>query len=95
VTAFPDITVRKRVDGKDDFILLACDGIWDCLTNEECVENLNTNYIKKMKSRKDQPSYAVELLLSDILAPNTEDGIGTDNMTAILIQFKNGKSFKD
>jgi len=27
-------------------------------------------------------------MLDDILAPNTEDGIGTDNMTAILITLK-------
>jgi len=33
VTAFPDLKVRQR--SKDDnFIMLACDGIWDCLTNE-------------------------------------------------------------
>ena len=29
----------------------------------------------------------VEKLLDEILAPNTDDGIGTDNMTAILIKF--------
>ncbi len=31
----------------------------------------------------------VEKLLDEILAPNTDDGIGTDNMTAILIRLKN------
>ena len=34
VTSFPDVTMRKRIDGKDDFIMLACDGIWDCLTSD-------------------------------------------------------------
>jgi hypothetical protein len=29
----------------------------------------------------------MEKLLDSILAPNTDDGIGTDNMTAILITF--------
>ena len=30
----------QRVELKDDdeFIILACDGIWDCLTNEEAVK---------------------------------------------------------
>ena len=28
----------------------------------------------------------MEELLDDIIAPNTEDGIGTDNMTAIIIR---------
>ena len=45
-----------------------------------------------MKREKKEVSYPVELMFEDILAPNTDDGIGTDNMTAILIQFNNGKS---
>ena len=32
VTVVPDVTTRNRT--KDDmFIMVACDGIWDCLTN--------------------------------------------------------------
>jgi protein phosphatase 2C family protein 2/3 len=94
VTCFPDVSVRKRIDGKDDFIMLACDGIWDCLSSEQCIEDLRTNYIKKAIKQKKPISYAVELMLDEILAPNTEDGIGTDNMTALLIMFKNGKANK-
>jgi len=30
----------------------------------------------------------MEALLDDILAPDTEDGIGTDNMTAIIIRLE-------
>lgn len=30
----PDISKTTRQDN-DDFILLACDGIWDCMNNEE------------------------------------------------------------
>lgn len=67
--------------------MLACDGIWDCLTNEQCVQNLIDNYISKMKKENKDTSYPVELMLEDIVAPNTEEGIGTDNMTAILIIF--------
>lgn len=40
-------------------------------------------------SDKEPMSNAVEKLLDEILAPNTDDGIGTDNMTAILIKFNN------
>ena len=73
---------------------MACDGIWDCLTNEECVEDLLNNYIKNQKKSGKEISYAVELLLDEILAPNTDEGIGTDNMTALLIMFNQGKSLK-
>jgi len=39
VTANPDITVRDR-NSKDQFIIVACDGIWDCVSNEVCCEKL-------------------------------------------------------
>jgi len=68
--------------------MLACDGIWDCLSNEECTKkmsDLNTKH--KIATTKKNVTKPVEDMLGDILAPNTDDGIGTDNMTAILIYF--------
>lgn len=36
VTAFPDVTVEPLT--KDvEFIILACDGIWDCKTSDEVI----------------------------------------------------------
>ena len=32
VTADPDVTVRVR-NAADDFVFVACDGIWDCVSN--------------------------------------------------------------
>ena len=32
ITCVPDITKRER-SCKDDFLLVACDGIWDCLSS--------------------------------------------------------------
>jgi len=39
VTAFPDVTKTVR-HSDDKFIILACDGIWDCLKNDECIDKL-------------------------------------------------------
>ena len=39
-----------------------------------------------MKDSLDGLAVIMEELLDGILAPNTEDGIGTDNMTAIIIR---------
>ena len=41
VTSLPEITKVERT-AKDQFLVLACDGIWDCLSNEECVNLLKT-----------------------------------------------------
>lgn len=41
VTAYPEV---KRFDRSEDdlFIVNACDGIWDCLSNEECAAKFDT-----------------------------------------------------
>ena len=39
VTADPDVTVRDRLPS-DEFIILACDGVWDCISNQDCVDRL-------------------------------------------------------
>jgi protein phosphatase 2C family protein 2/3 len=36
ITAEPDITITK-VDPTDKFIVMGCDGIWDCLTSQQAV----------------------------------------------------------
>jgi protein phosphatase PTC2/3 len=35
VTPFPDVISLNR-DRDDQFMVVACDGIWDCVSNEEC-----------------------------------------------------------
>ena len=76
--------------------MLACDGIWDCVTNIECMQKLveQVDLIKKLKHKdsfgdKTLLSKPVEKLFTKILAEDSADGLGTDNMTAILIYFHN------
>ena len=49
VTSFPDI---KKVQIKDniDFIIVACDGIWDCFTNEQAVKFVRNKRAKGPKN---------------------------------------------
>lgn len=38
VSSVPDIIVQNRSEEQDEFIIVACDGIWDVQTNYECVK---------------------------------------------------------
>jgi serine/threonine protein phosphatase PrpC len=38
VSPVPDIIVQNRDATEDEFIVIACDGIWDVQTNQECVQ---------------------------------------------------------
>lgn len=85
VTCDPDISERERQQNEDEFLIIACDGIWDCKTNEQCVKFLCEKI--KPNMRPHEICEPVEKLLDDCCAADTDNGIGTDNMTAILVQF--------
>lgn len=97
VTCYPDILVRNRSD-KDQFIMLACDGIWDCLTNKKCIDSL-TEKIATIKNfrRKSNLSNPLKEMFKEILVPDTNDEmcLGTDNMTAVLIYFPKNMGITD
>ena len=86
ITANPDINV---VDfSKDmDFVIIGCDGIWDCLTNQEACDFVS----KRLKENKDiKISKIIEEMMDSIVATDlyNETGVGCDNMTCIVIVFK-------
>lgn len=75
---------RVLVEPDDEFIILGCDGIWDCLTNE--------NAVKYVRDRIDAKSAAAigKEMLDDILSedPRVTQGIGGDNMTIMIIDLQ-------
>ena len=86
ITANPDINVEDF--SKDmDFVIIGCDGIWDCLTNQEACDFVS----KKLKENKDiKISKIIEEMMDSIVATDlyNETGVGCDNMTCIVIVFK-------
>ena len=87
ITAFPEITVEK-IMADCEFIICACDGIWDCMSSQEAV-NFVQDRLKKKKG-KDSLGALVEDMLDSILAEDvaSSGGIGCDNMSCIVIEFK-------
>ena len=84
ITCKPDIKeIEKSPD--DEFIIMGCDGIWEkYVDNSQGMLDLLKNQLKISKDLKK----IVEELLDGLLASDTREGIGCDNMTAILITLK-------
>lgn len=80
VTSFPEVSVNNLTP-EDHFIVTACDGIWDCLTSQEVV-----NFVLNELRMSNDPQKAVMKLLDRCVARDIpEDGIGTDNMSVVLV----------
>ncbi|KAK6180155.1 hypothetical protein SNE40_012355 [Patella caerulea] len=83
ISASPDIQSVTLGD-EDDFIVIACDGIWNYLSSQEVVEFVHERIQSEEKRKK--PSIICEEMFDYCLAPNTfGDGTGCDNMTCIII----------
>uniref|UniRef100_A0A1B6DM71 protein-serine/threonine phosphatase n=1 Tax=Clastoptera arizonana TaxID=38151 RepID=A0A1B6DM71_9HEMI len=84
ITALPDI-MRLEIDPlKDEFMILACDGIWNFMSSQEVVD-----FVLKEIRTGVKLSKICEQLFDHCLAPNTQgDGTGCDNMTCVIVQFK-------
>ncbi|GKA11335.1 probable protein phosphatase 2C 60, partial [Tanacetum coccineum] len=67
----------------DEFMVLACDGIWDCMSSQQLVD-----FIHVQLKWENKLSTICERVFDRCLAPSTSTGEGCDNMTMILVQFK-------
>uniref|UniRef100_A0A5B7BF46 PPM-type phosphatase domain-containing protein n=1 Tax=Davidia involucrata TaxID=16924 RepID=A0A5B7BF46_DAVIN len=81
VTANPDINTVELCND-DDFLVLACDGIWDCMSSQQLVD-----YVRDQLNSESKLSVVCERVFDRCLAPSA-GGEGCDNMTMILVQFK-------
>ncbi|EFX03955.1 protein phosphatase [Grosmannia clavigera kw1407] len=87
VTAFPDVTVHELADN-DEFLVIACDGIWDCQSSQAVVE-----FVRRGIAAKQELDKICENLMDNCLASNSETGgVGCDNMTMLIIGFLRGRS---
>ncbi|ORY96350.1 phosphatase 2C-domain-containing protein [Syncephalastrum racemosum] len=87
VTADPDITEHKLTP-TDEFCVIACDGIWDCMTNQEVADFV------RAQIKEGYPLKTIcENLMDECLADESDvGGVGCDNMTVIIVGLLQGKS---
>ena len=83
ITADPDI-LSNDFNNDVDFIIVGCDGIWDCLSNQQACDFVLSR-IHKDKNRK--LSKIIEEMMDEICATDlyNETGVGCDNMTCMII----------
>jgi protein phosphatase 1B len=85
VVAVPEIIVYPRVDEKDEFLVLGCDGIWDVVDNPTCA----TMVKEKLKEGKTDLGQICEEILDDCLLKESKD-----NMTVCVVALP-GCEFKE
>lgn len=88
VTANPDILIKEITD-EHEFIVLASDGVWDVMGNQDVVE-----FVRKNLAKKVEPVTICEQMINCCLSDNNF-GPGSDNMTVVIIALKNNKSFEE
>lgn len=72
------------------FVVLACDGIWDVLSNQEVAD-----FIIKRIAMGLEPEIICEELMTHCLASDSSiGGLGCDNMTVILICFLHNEPYQ-
>ncbi|KAI8322613.1 PP2C-domain-containing protein [Martensiomyces pterosporus] len=87
VTANPDV-VKHKITVDDEFIVVACDGIWDCMTNQQVAQFVHEMVAKDMKL----PQICEELMDRCLASESELGGVGCDNMTVVIVGLLNGKT---
>ena len=81
ITSNPDIKIED-FSNDVDFIIIGCDGIWDCLTNQQACD-----FVKNRLNNKGKLSKIIEEMMDSICAKDLYNatGLGCDNMTCMII----------
>jgi len=89
ICSTPDVLKQERTP-EDEFVILACDGVWDVLSNQEACDFVRERLLEKM----DVAKVGVELLDRCISPdPQQTQGLGTDNMTAVVVKFSDAPAW--
>ncbi|ORX71573.1 PP2C-domain-containing protein [Linderina pennispora] len=87
VTADPDV-IGHKLSADDEFLVIACDGIWDCMTNQQVAQFVHEMVAKGLKL----PQVCEELMDRCLASESELGGVGCDNMTVVIVGLLNGKT---
>ncbi|KAF9366664.1 Protein phosphatase 2C 2 [Mortierella sp. NVP85] len=88
--ANPDVKEHKLTD-EDEFLVLACDGIWDCMTSKQVIK-----FIRREIADGTPLDKTCEKIMDSCLATEVKSSfIGCDNMTMIIVAFLNGRTIQE
>ena len=94
VSASPEIFEKNRDDVEDEFLILACDGIWDVMSNQEACTFVRNRIRRKFRgTRNEIDADHIENVVNQLLDHCLNLG-SKDNMTAMLIVFQNSISLR-
>jgi len=83
ITGNPDIKVETITD-EDEFLIIACDGIWDVLSSQAAV-----SYVREKLAAKMPLKTLVEEMLDDCLGESpSRSELGCDNMTLVIARLR-------
>jgi protein phosphatase 1G len=91
IIAWPDVVVEQLKPKKDEFMVLICDGVWNCISNEELI-----SFVTKRIKTSDKLSKICEQLFARLLPQvmPTKGIIGKDNMTFMIVKFERNNQKK-
>ncbi|CAR24264.1 type 2C protein phosphatase PTC4 [Lachancea thermotolerans CBS 6340] len=81
VTVEPDVICHQISYDRDEFLVLACDGIWDLYSNRNLVQFIKYHLMLGQKL----DDIVTKLLDHGINSADSNTGVGFDNMTIIII----------
>ena len=77
VIAYPDVKVEK-IYNECNFLIIACDGIWDCLSSQEAV-----NYVLKELNKEPKVSKVIANMMDSILPSDISTKKGLDRKSVV------------